>query len=130
MKKPLTPNTQNQRENDRRCRRVALAPTEKGRVLLPAGNAREWYWALMDYGTHIKQQFGNKSRASKSYTKQSPFKGSKRAVRGAVIRALAARPHSYEVLEQTVDDPRLEDVLHDLVREGLVAERGDGYSLA
>lgn len=97
---------------------------------VPADNPREWYWALMDYGTSVKQQFGNKSRASKSYAKQSPFKGSKRAVRGAVIRKLAECPHSYEILERTIADPRLEDVLQDLVREGMVVESGEGYSLA
>jgi A/G-specific adenine glycosylase len=97
---------------------------------VPSDNPREWYWALMDYGTSIKQQFGNKSRASKSYAKQSPFKGSKRAVRGAVIRKLAERPYNYEILEQAITDPRLEDVVHDLVREGMVVQSGEGYSLA
>ena len=97
---------------------------------LPKENAREWYWALMDYGTAIKQEFGNKSRASKSYAKQSPFEGSRRAVRGAVIRALTQRPHAYEILETAIADPRLESVLQDLVQEGMVAEQAGEYRLA
>lgn len=81
---------------------------------------REWYWALMDYGTHIKQQHGNKSRASKAYAKQSPFEGSRRKVRGAVIRLLSQRPATYEQLAEHETDARLESVLSDLVREGMV----------
>ncbi len=84
------------------------------------GGAREWYWALMDYGTHIKQQYGNKSRASKTYAKQSPFEGSRRKVRGAVIRLLSQRPSTYGQLAEHEPDARLESVLSDLVREGMV----------
>jgi A/G-specific adenine glycosylase len=96
---------------------------------LPQSNARQWYWALMDYGTHIKQAHGNKSRASKSYVRQSPFQGSKRQVRGAVVRYLSQRPSSLENLAAAEPDPRLQEVLADLVREGMVQQRGGRYSL-
>jgi A/G-specific adenine glycosylase len=43
---------------------------------------REWYWALMDYGSYLKQTVGNVSRQSKTYAKQSTFAGSKRQIRG------------------------------------------------
>ena len=33
---------------------------------------REWYWALMDYGTHLKQTAGGRLTSSKHYVKQSP----------------------------------------------------------
>ncbi len=106
-------------------------------------NFRFWYWALMDYGTHVKQTAGNKSRASKSYTKQSPFAGSKRAVRGAVIRYLSKKSKNNQqgsalnikngisrgVLATVVTDPRLEDVLADLVKEGMIHETVGGYRL-
>lgn len=88
------------------------------------GGAREWYWALMDYGTHIKQHHGNKSRASKTYSKQSPFEGSRRKVRGAVIRSLSRRPSTLEQLAQEETDARLESVIDDLVREGMVVREG------
>ena len=39
---------------------------------------REFYWALMDYGTYLKSLVGNLNRASKYYTKQSKFEGSRR----------------------------------------------------
>ncbi len=54
-------------------------------------NPREWYAALMDYGTWVKKEFPNPSRKSKHYTKQSKFEGSHRQKRGAVIRALTKR---------------------------------------
>jgi A/G-specific adenine glycosylase len=97
---------------------------------LPKENVRQWYWALMDYGTHIKQEHGNKSRASKSYARQSPFHGSRRQVRGAVIRYLSQRPGSLEDMAAVESDPRLPEVVADLVREGMVRDEGGRYSLA
>lgn len=51
-------------------------------------NAREWYYALMDYGVHLKQNLPRINAASKHYTKQSKFEGSKRQIRGAIIKIL------------------------------------------
>ncbi len=51
-------------------------------------NAREWYYALMDYGVHLKQNLPRINAASKHYTRQSKFIGSKRQVRGAIIKIL------------------------------------------
>lgn len=49
---------------------------------------RSWYYALMDYGVYVKKQGTNPNRASVHYTKQSRFQGSKRQIRGAIIRLL------------------------------------------
>lgn len=94
------------------------------------GIVRQWYWALMDYGTRIKQAYGNKSRASRSYSKQSPFHGSRRKVRGAVLRHLSQRSATFEQLMQLESDLRLTEVLQDLEKEGMVREEGGRYSLA
>jgi A/G-specific adenine glycosylase len=106
---------------------------------LPHGknaDVRSWYWALMDYGSHLKQTVGNKSRLSKSYAKQSPFHGSRRAVRGAVIRALSQLNQEsnqkgqgllQEELANIITDPRLADVLQDLKAEGMVQEQAGYY---
>lgn len=51
-------------------------------------NPRDWYYALMDYGVHLKQNLPRINAASKHYTKQSKFEGSKRQVRGAIIKIL------------------------------------------
>lgn len=53
---------------------------------------REWYWALMDLGVHLKKSQPNPNRASQHHTKQTKFVGSKRQVRGAILRELATLP--------------------------------------
>ncbi len=55
---------------------------------LPIERSREWYWALMDYGSYLKQTHGNNTRQSRHYTKQSTFQGSDRQIRGAIIKYL------------------------------------------
>ncbi len=62
-------------------------------------NAREWYYALMDYGVHLKQNLPRINTASKHYTRQSKFIGSKRQVRGAIIKILTqCKQVDYETL--------------------------------
>ncbi len=59
---------------------------------LPRGiGPREWYAALMDYGTYLKAMHPNPSRRSTHHTKQSEFEGSLRQVRGAILRARTRR---------------------------------------
>ncbi len=64
---------------------------EQVRRTVPEGQSRQWYAALMDYGTHLKSLHGNNTRVVKGYTKQSKFKGSNREVRGAILRALTTQ---------------------------------------
>lgn len=93
-------------------------------------NPREWYWALMDYGTHIKRLHGNQNTRSKHYVKQSAFKGSQREVRGRVLKALTVEPHSFEALQRLISDQRLVPVLGDLQSEGLIVVEDTIYSIA
>jgi A/G-specific adenine glycosylase len=51
---------------------------------------RSWYYALMDYGVYLKKQYPLLSRQSAHYKAQSKFPGSRRQVRGAVMRVLAS----------------------------------------
>lgn len=90
---------------------------------------RDWYWALMDYGTHLKATVGNLNKLSKTYIRQSTFTGSRRQVRGAIIRQLSSQPHSLAELGAIVPDERIGDVLKDLIQEGLVQQQGDQYVL-
>ncbi len=86
-------------------------------------DVRHWYWALMDYGVHLKQTVGNSARASQTYVRQSRFEGSRRQVRGAVIRTLGQPKGGHpdaQGLQELIPDPRLADVLADLVREELI----------
>ena len=51
---------------------------------------RGWYYALLDYGAHLKSVTPNPSRRSKHYTKQSAFEGSKRQKRAELVRIVLA----------------------------------------
>lgn len=92
-------------------------------------NYREWYWALMDYGTHVKQTAGNASQRSKHFTRQSKFEGSRRQIRGKVLRLLAERPHSKPQLVKQMPDERLLAVVDDLQKEGFIAEVNGVFTL-
>jgi A/G-specific adenine glycosylase len=86
--------------------------------------AREFYWALMDYGTYLKSSIGNISKQSKTYARQSAFLGSKRQVRGLVLRALSEGPHTIGQLRQLAQDDRAEVICIELKQEGLIHQRG------
>jgi len=89
---------------------------------------REFYWALMDYGTHLKATVGNLNKASRHYAQQSAFPGSRRQIRGQVIKLLGSERLSLAALRQHIDDPRLEAVLGELADEGMIRQSrsGDG----
>jgi A/G-specific adenine glycosylase len=90
---------------------------------------REWYWALMDYGSYLKQTVGNVSKQSRHYTRQSKFEGSTRQIRGKIIRLLTTGSKSYEDLVKAIDDERLGIVLGSLRDEGLIKQEETMYSL-
>lgn len=92
-------------------------------------NPREWYWALMDYGTYLKTTAGNHARRAKNYTKQSKFEGSVRKIRGQVLRALLDGPVSLTDLQLEVEDKRLLQVLDTLIGEQMISYDGSQYSL-
>jgi A/G-specific adenine glycosylase len=92
-------------------------------------NPRQFYWALMDYGSHLKATVGNLNKASRHYTRQPMFNGSRRQLRGAVIRMLGGGDKTTAELHLVISDERLESVLYDLVSEGLVRQSGRRYTL-
>lgn len=93
-------------------------------------NPREWYYALMDYGTMLKKQHANPSRKSAHYATQSKFEGSDRQVRGLVLKMLTqmARLHEEEFYEAIPRERQLiKRVLDDLEREGFITVRNGYY---
>lgn len=91
---------------------------------------REWYWALMDYGVFLKSVHPNPSRRSRHHVLQSKFKGSRREVRGFVLKRLATRPQRYADLLKGCPTPDyLSSVLESLASEGLITQVGDTYHL-
>lgn len=82
---------------------------------------REFYWALMDYGTWLKKQGAGKITQSRHYKKQSPLKGSLREMRGMIIRSLAVGEQELHKLEgQFKGDQRFSPALAGLERDGLI----------
>ncbi len=56
---------------------------------LPQKNSREWFYALYDYGSNLKQNLPkDPARKSTSYKKQSAFKGSFREKRAFILKQL------------------------------------------
>lgn len=95
-------------------------------------NAREWYAALMDYGTFIKKEFGNPNRRSAHHTVQTSFKGSDRQIRGAVIKQLAIKPLARKKLLQELssfEDIRVDAQIEKLKNEGMLVQKGNKLSL-
>lgn len=97
--------------------------------LIPKNNPRDFYWALMDYGTHLKETIGNHSRRSAVYAKQSRFEGSNRQVRGRILRALHAGELSEEALLETLADQRAAIIIADMLAEGLIERHNTTYHL-
>lgn len=55
---------------------------------LPGDTPRSWYYALLDYGAHLKRVLPNPSRRSASHVRQSRFEGSHRQKRAELVRVL------------------------------------------
>ena len=84
-------------------------------------NPREWFWALMDYGTFLKKQGYGRLSTSKHYKKQSKLEGSLRQMRGIIVKRLAEGPRTMTAFAREVNDERFTPALDGLIRDGLVA---------
>lgn len=100
------------------------------KACLDGQSPREFYWALMDYGTHLKAEIGNNIKQSRHYNKQSKFQGSKRQIRGQILRELAqSGARTYAELKVSAQDGRLDEILGQLLQEGLIIRKGKTYQL-
>ncbi len=84
-------------------------------------NSRQWFWALMDYGSELKAQGKGKLSASRHYTKQSQFTGSLRQMRGEILRRYVGGQPLTEITAELQDDPRFTAALDGLRRDGLIS---------
>ena len=104
-----------------------LALVEK---TLDTKNPRAWYMALMDYGAYLKKTMPNPSRKSTHHTKQKPFKGSNRQIRGVLLRTLNDKSCTLSTFSKLpFDRERIAEQLTQLEHEELVRKRGRVYSL-
>lgn len=97
-------------------------------------NAREWYYALMDYGVYLKKTYKNPSQKSKHHATQSTFKGSDRQIRGAVLRQLTKKKSitvkdiQKEVSWATAE--KITSIFLDLEKEQLIILSQSGWKLS
>jgi A/G-specific adenine glycosylase len=99
---------------------------------LDSKNPREWYWALMDYGSYLKKNIPNPSRKSAHHSKQTKFKGSRRELRGKIVRVLSKEKGIREKkLISLFEHPKEEvgEILGILLAEGLIKRKEGIYSL-
>ncbi|MCX7846657.1 MAG: A/G-specific adenine glycosylase [bacterium] len=93
------------------------------KLTLDRKHPRRWYNALMDLGATIKNHYPNPSRRSLSYRTQSPFHGSPRQLRAAILRTLLTSPASLASLAKACNTSphSLYPILHSLQLDGLVS---------
>lgn len=124
------------------CEQVSdreLAPLVKDTC--PSEDARGWYYALLDYGSHLKTLVVNPSRRSAHYTRQSAFEGSRRQKRAELVRIVLASASGIgfeeiaarlDAFEETAGRPPVErevveSIASDLVAEGFFKRTGDVF---
>jgi A/G-specific adenine glycosylase len=93
---------------------------------------RIWYWALMDYGAMLKKNGEDKNRRSKHYVKKSRFEGSRRQLRGNVLKSLLSNRYvNVKTVADSTGDPkdRVCEVLEQLKREGFLKKFKGKYKL-
>jgi A/G-specific adenine glycosylase len=116
---------------------------------LDRDNPREWYWALFDYGAHLKKT-SNPSRNSAHHVVQSKFKGSTRETRARILKLLLLKPQTEKVLAKLIAQEKrkqnkkereeensknknkaktISTILMQLEKEGLIEKKGREYSI-
>jgi A/G-specific adenine glycosylase len=91
-------------------------------------NPRDWYYALMDYGSYLGKTRENPNRRSRQYKKQSPFEGSNRQIRGRILSYLITNGNTLKMeLYEELGLPsyHIDRVLGSLTAEGFIIPDGD-----
>jgi A/G-specific adenine glycosylase len=93
---------------------------------------RNWYYALMDYGSALRSLKYNPNLKSRTYKKQSPFAGSTRQIRGRILRAVSNEQGITEKkLSESLHAPRdkVQDMINQLCREGFINKKGSRITM-
>ena len=100
---------------------------------LDRSNPRDWYYALMDYGSQLKKEIENPNKKSAHYTRQAPFENSDRKIRGAILKTLVGNTSMIEedmITAIGVEKKRTEKILAALAQEGFIVRKGRTYRIA
>ncbi len=98
-----------------------LSRLEKNKKVRSLG-ARDWYYALMDFGAYLKSQKISHNKKSLHHVTQSPYKGSSRELRAKVLFAIT---HNVALPA----DERLASVLQELTIEKFIIIKNKKYQL-
>ncbi|MEN9614049.1 MAG: hypothetical protein RLZZ347_356 [Candidatus Parcubacteria bacterium] len=95
---------------------------------------REYYSALMDYGSYLKSIHPNPSRKSTHHATQSKFKGSHRELRGQILKlVLNHKKISLASIQKSLihhkKAPDISDTITELASEGLIKKTGKYISV-
>lgn len=91
---------------------------------------REFYQALMDYGSELKRQGHGRLAQSKHYKKQSKLQGSVREVRGQIIKLLSTGDLTQIAMTEELHvDERFDQALQGLQKDGLVTKTKNYFHL-
>lgn len=105
-------------------------------------SVRDWYYALLDYGAHLKKVAPNPSRRSAQYKRQSKFEGSHRQKRAYLLRRIldgvlttdeltADLAQAEEAAGRKVPSrDEVEEILQELQGEGFVLQQDDVWLCA
>jgi A/G-specific adenine glycosylase len=101
-------------------------------VTLDRSSPYHWYSALMDYGAMLKKSNVNPGRKSAHYQKQSRFEGSRRQVRGLVLKSLLENPgQALDTIAIAAgrDIETVAEVVEGMVAEGIITKSGGLYRI-
>ncbi|MEP6710645.1 MAG: A/G-specific adenine glycosylase [Candidatus Saccharibacteria bacterium] len=91
---------------------------------------REFYQALMDYGSELKRQGYGRLAQSKHHKKQSKLQGSVREVRGQIIKLLSTKDLTQIALMEKLNaDERFDQAVQGLQKDGLVTKTKNYFHL-
>ena len=99
---------------------------------LDRDNPREWYYALMDYGSYLGDAFENPNRRSRHYSIQSTFIGSRRQLRGQILRLLLAKPLALSQISRHLKkkNTQIQPILDELMRDGFIINLRSLFSIS
>jgi A/G-specific adenine glycosylase len=100
---------------------------------LDQSQPRTWYFALMDYGAMLKEMSANPNRRSAHHTRQPPFDGSNRQIRGLILKLLLENSQATEgeLLRAVGRSPNLvKKIISQLVTEGFIRKTGKRLTIS
>ena len=94
---------------------------------------RNWYYALMDYGSALRSLKNNPNLKSTQYKKQSTFAGSNRQMRGRILRLVSEQRNiSVKKLNGQFNTSydKVQEIVDQLCSEGFIKKKGQYVEMA